>query len=390
MTVLTPGANAPLPTGDLSVVIRHGIIPGADIDVSAFLVTESGRVRSDADMCFYGQPSVAEGAVVLSGSANGETRFTFSPDHVPAGIEKVLFTATIYENRASFSKLSEITFEASGVQGKIPCAGMTETALILAEIYQRHGAWKVRVVGQGFNGGLAALAKHLGVDVAESAPTTAPPPPPEPTPAPAPALGSVSLTKVSLTKQNNTVSLKKDNGQFGKIRVNLNWKQKAQKTGLFSFGSSNIDLDLGAFVQTRGGEMYAIQALGNSFGNFHHEPYVQLLGDDRTGAVTEGEWLEINGDHWPEIQRVLVYAFIYQGAPNWQESDGIVRVLVPGQPEIEVRMNDYGDPRGTCAVALLENRGGQVWVSREVTFHKSQREMDQQYGWGFRWSSGSK
>jgi tellurite resistance protein TerA len=388
MTVLTPGANAPLPTGDLSVVIRHGIIPGADIDVSAFLVTETGRVRSDADMCFYGQPSVAEGAVVLSGSANGETRFTVSPGHVPAGIEKVLFTATIYENRASFSKLSEITFEASGVQGQIPCAGMTETALILAEIYQRNGAWKVRVVGQGFNGGLAALAKHLGVDIAEPAPTTALPPLPVPAPTPAPS--SVSLTKVSLTKQNNTVSLKKDNGQFGKIRVNLNWKQAGKKSGFFSFGSSNVDLDLGAFVQTRDGEMYVIQALGDSFGSFQHKPYVHLLGDDRTGAVTEGELLEINGDQWPEIQRVLVYAFIYEGAPNWQESEGIVRVLVPGQPEIEVKMNDYGDPRGTCAVALLENRGGQVWVSREVTFHKSQREMDQQYGWGFRWTSGSK
>lgn len=388
MTVLAPGANAPLPAGDLSVVIRHGIIPGADIDVSAFLVTETGRVRSDADMCFYGQPSVAEGAVVLSGSANGETRFTVSPGHVPAGIEKVLFTATIYENRASFSKLSEITFEASGVQGQIPCAGMTETALILAEIYQRNGAWKVRVVGQGFNGGLAALAKHLGVDIAEPAPTTALPPPPVPAPTPAPS--SVSLTKVSLTKQNNTVSLKKDSGQFGKIRVNLNWKQTGKKGGLFSFGSSKVDLDLGAFVQTRDGEMYVIQALGDSFGSFQHKPYVHLLGDDRTGAVTEGEWLEINGDQWPEIQRVLVYAFIYEGAPNWQESEGIVRVLVPGQAEIEVKMNDYGDPRGTCAVALLENRGGQVWVSREVTFHKSQREMDQQYGWGFRWTSGSK
>lgn len=389
MTVLNPGANAPLPAGDLNVLIRHGIIPGVDLDVSAFLVTETGRVRSDADMCFYGQPSVAQGAVVRNESANGEARFTVIPALVPAGIEKVLFTATIHENRASFSKLSDITFEASGVRGQIPCAGMTETALILAELYQRNGAWKVRVVGQGFNGGLSALAKHLGVDIAEPAPTTVQPPPlPSPTPAPAPS--SVSLTKVSLTKQNSTVSLKKDNGQFGKIRVNLNWKQKEKKTGFFSFGSSNVDLDLGAFVETRDGQKHVIQALGDSFGNFQREPYVQLLGDDRTGTVTDGEWLEINGDRWAEIKRVLVYAFIYEGAPNWQESDGIVRVLVPGQPEIEVKMNDYGDPRGTCAVALFENRGGQIFVSREVTFHKSQRELDQQYGWGFSWSSGRK
>ena len=392
MPILTPGANAPLPAGDLNVVIRHGIIPGANIDVSAFLVTETGRVRSDADMCFYGQPSIAEGSVVLDGSANGETRFSVSPGRIPPGIEKVLFTATIYENRASFSKVPEITFEASAIQGQIPCAGMMETALIVAELYQRSGVWKVRMVGQGFNGGLSALAKHLGVDIAEPTATIAPPAP-APTPAPpvpTPAPSSVSLTKVSLSKQNSTVSLKKDNEQFGKIRINLNWKQKAKKTGFFSFGSSNIDLDLGAFVETRDGEMWVIQALGDSFGNFQHEPFVKMLGDDRTGAVTEGEWLEINGDRWAEIRRILVYAFIYEGAPNWQESDGIIRILVPGQPEIEVKMNDYGDLRGTCAVALLENRGGQVWVSREVTFHKSHVEMDQQYGWGFSWTRGSK
>lgn len=399
MTVLSPGANAALPSGDLSVLIRHGTIPGAEIDVSAFLVTGTGKVRSDADMCFYGQPSVAGGAVALAGASGGETRFTVAPDRIPAGVEKVVFTTTIHENRAPFSRVPEIGLEVGGISGRIPCAGMTETALILAELYQRNGAWKVRVVGQGFNGGLAKLAPHLGVEVAEPAPA---PPPPKPTPAPpkaepapaprveaAPPPKPVSLTKVTLTKQNSTVNLKKDDGRFGKIRVNLNWNQKPKKTGFFARNTS-LDLDVGAFVQTRDGEMFVIQALGRAFGDFGRAPFTKLLGDDRTGAVTDGEWIEINGDRWADIRRVLVYAFIYEGAPNWQETDGVVRVFVPGQPEIEVRMNEHGDPRGTCAVALLENQGGEVRVSREVTFHKSQREMDEQYGWGFRWTSGRK
>ena len=41
MTELAPGANAPLPVGDLTVLIRHGAIPGAAIDVSAFLAAFS-------------------------------------------------------------------------------------------------------------------------------------------------------------------------------------------------------------------------------------------------------------------------------------------------------------------------------------------------------------
>ena len=401
MTVLSPGANASLPSGDLTVLIRHGTIPGVEIDVSVFLVTGTGKVRSDADMCFYGQPSVAGGAVALAGASGGETRFMVAPGRIPAEVEKVVFTATIHENRASFSRVPEIGLEVGGISGRIPCAGMTETALILAELYQRNGAWKLRVVGQGFNGGLAKLAPHLGVEVAEPAPAPAPPAPkptpaaPKAEPAPAPKVEAttppkpVSLTKVTLTKQNSTVNLKKDDGRFGKIRVNLNWNQKPKKTGFFARNTS-LDLDVGAFVETRDGKMFVIQALGSAFGDFGRAPYTKLLGDDRTGAVTDGEWIEINGDRWEDIRRVLVYAFIYEGAPNWQETDGVVRVLVPGQPEIEVRMNEYGDPRGTCAVALLENQGGEVRVSREVTFHKSQREMDEQYGWGFRWTAGSK
>ena len=374
MTILTPGANAPVPSGNLTVLIRHGSIPGAEIDVSAFLVTATGKVRSDVDMCFYGQPSVSAGALTLEASKNGETRFTVIPAQISAEVEKVIFTATVHENQAAFGCLPKIGVDVSGVQGQIPCAGMTETALILAELYQRNGVWKVRIVGQGFNGGLGALAAHMGVDISE------------PTSPPAP----VNLSKVSLTKQNSTVNLKKDSGRFGKIRVNLNWNQKTGKTGFFSRGGSNIDLDLAAFVELRNGKRDVVQALGKRFGLLESAPYVMLLGDDRTGAVSDGEWLEINGDKWSEISRILVFAFIYEGVPNWQETDGIIRVLVPGQPEIEVRMNEFGDKGTTCAVATLENQGGQVRVSRKVTFHNGHKEMDQIYDWGFQWTRGSK
>ncbi|KAA5605860.1 tellurium resistance protein TerA [Roseospira marina] len=387
MTLLTLGANAPVPAGDLSVLIRHGSLSGAEIDVSAFLVTSAEKVRSDADMCFYGQPSVADGAVTLAGSGNGETRFAVAPSRIPAGVEKVIFTATIHENRATFGQLADIGVDVSGVQGQIPCAGMTETALILAELYLRNGAWKVRIVGQGFNGGLPALATHLGVEIADPAPAPASPPA---STAPTPAPNTVNLSKVSLTKQNNAVNLKKDDGRFGKVRINLNWNQKTKKKGFFSRGSSGIDLDVGAFIETHDGKRDVVQALGNAFGDFSRPPYVKLLGDDRTGAVSDGEWLEINGDKWSEIKRVLVYAFIYEGVPNWQETDGVIRILVPGQPEIEVRMNEFGDRRAMCAVARLENDGGQVRVTREVTFHTGQRDMDEAYGWGFRWSAGRK
>lgn len=106
-------------------------------------------------------------------------------------------------------------------------AGRSEAALIVAEIYKRNGAWKIRNVSQGFNGGLAALATHFGVEIA--APELAPTPQPAPGPQPAPK--PVSLSKVSLTKNERTVSLKKDDGRFGRIKVNLNWNQKKRGAG---------------------------------------------------------------------------------------------------------------------------------------------------------------
>ena len=228
MTVLSPGANAPLPSGDLTVLIRHGTIPGAEIDVAAFLVTGTGKVRSDADMCFYGQPSVAAGAVALAGTTGEETRFLVAPGRIPAGVEKVVFTATIHDNRAAFGQLSEIGLEVGGVSGRIRCAGMTETALVLAELYQRNGAWKVRIVGQGFNGGLAKLATHLGVEI-EASPSEVvrPHTPPSPALFSSGASSRVSLEKrveaeaphlLSLAKK-ATVSLEKNRLEGVKARV---------------------------------------------------------------------------------------------------------------------------------------------------------------------------
>lgn len=204
------------------------------------------------------------------------------------------------------------------------------------------------------------------------------------------ATSSISLSKISLTKDNAAISLEKKGASFDKIRINLNWNQGKSK-GFFGFGKSKaIDLDLGAFVETIDGQTYAIQALGNSFGHLQRAPFTKLLGDDRTGEASDGEWLEINGAEWSKIKRVLVYTFIYEGAPNWRETDGVVRVMIPGHPEIEVKMNEEGGSKKCCAIAAIENDGGNLNISREVTFHDSQKPMDEAYGWGFRWTSGRK
>jgi tellurite resistance protein TerA len=382
MSTISMGANAPIEAQNFILDVH--LPQGSQIDVTALQLYANDKVRGDADMCFFNQTTIGGGAVSLK--TNGDQRsFSFEISKIPSEVQKIVVNATL--ESGAFSGVKGIRLTTSdGLELPIVTEGRAESALILCEIYRRNDQWKIRNVSQGFNGGLQALAEHFGVDIAapEVAPTPAPPAaPPKP---------KVSLSKVSLTKNESTVSLKKDDGKFGRIRVNLNWNQKKKSGGLFGFGKTGIDLDLGAFVEFQSGEISVIQALGNSFGTLDSVPFTKLMADDRTGSSTDGEWLEINGDAWPKFKRVLIFAFIYEGVANWQETDGVIRLLVPGQTEIEVRMNEFSvnSRDSMCSVAILENQGNQIKVSREVRFFAGHEPMDKGYGWGFRWRAGSK
>ncbi|OXJ11817.1 TerD family protein [Burkholderia sp. AU6039] len=402
MTTLVPGGNAPVATGQLRVDINYAPIPGAEIDISAFALTAAAKVRGDGDMCFYGQTSVLGGAVQLTATTAGRATFTVDLARIDPAVEKVALTATIHENKATFDRVSTLALAVTGgIEAQIPTAGMKETALILGEFYRRQDAWKFRCVAQGFAGGLEPLARHFGVDVAapSGSPTQSPPAPaPVPVPAPAPApvppgapTSTIRLSKVTLDKSRPSISLEKTAAGFGEIKVNLNWNQGTSGLlGGFLGKRGAIDLDLGCLFEMQDGFKGAVQALGKRFGDLREEPYIQLMGDDRTGSVADGEWLRINGQQWNKIERILIFAFIYDGAPNWKATDGVVTIFVPGQSEIEVRMNEEGGRHGMCAIALLENVNGAVKVSRRVDFHPGHEEMDRAYGWGMRWKAGSK
>ncbi|NNA12571.1 tellurium resistance protein TerA [Pseudomonas lundensis] len=399
MSTLTPGANTSVSAGVQTVTITYTPVAGADLDVSAFLLTDTGKVRGDNDMCFFGQQSVNNGAVKLVESAAGRTVFSLNLEAIDQAVEKVALTATIYENKAKFAAFPVLNVSVSGgIEAPIPTQGMQETALILGEFYRRQGAWKFRCVAQGFAGGLAPLAQHFGVDIAAPAPSAAPTPAPAPVTAPAaPAPASkVNLSKITLDKQRPSISLEKKDGDFGEIKINLNWNRSSQNSGGGGFFASlrgksgGIDLDVGCLYEMENGSKGAVQALGNAFGDFRDAPFIQLMGDDRTGSVSDGEWLRINGKEWRQIRRVLVYAFIYEGAPNWQATDGVITLYIPGEAPIEVRLSEEGGSKGMCAIALLENVGGSVRVNRKVEFFKGHSDMDKAFGWGMRWAAGSK
>lgn len=215
------------------------------------------------------------------------------------------------------------------------------------------------------------------------------------TPSPA-APSGVNLSKITLTKQSPSVSLTKAGSVGGFLRVNLNWQSSAAPArsgwrGLLSGGSGQLDLDLGCLWELADGTKGVVQALGNSFGSLESPPYVHLDGDDRSGANTGGENLLINLSHANRIRRILVFAYIYEGAPSWDQARGIVTLYPAAGPQVEVHLDESAGGARFCAVALLQNDGRDLTVRREVRYVVgSQETLDRAYGWGMRWTAGSK
>ncbi|RFU19283.1 TerD family protein [Geodermatophilus marinus] len=220
----------------------------------------------------------------------------------------------------------------------------------------------------------------------------------------APGAPGVSLSKVTLTKAAPSVSLTKTAGTSGVLRVNLNWNARPQgaapgggflKRLAAAASGGAIDLDLGCLYEYADGSKGVIQALGNAFRGQHTLPNGELVawldGDDRSGRSTGGENLLIDLRHTAHIRRILVFALIYQGVPNWGAADAVVTMHPASGPQVEVRL-DEPDPRARiCAVAQFANEGGQLVVHREVRYvHGGQDVLDRRYGWGMEWAPGRK
>ncbi|MDT8406024.1 MAG: TerD family protein [Methylococcales bacterium] len=382
---LISGQNMVLNQHDLHVVLMPGQIPtGLSLDTSAFLLNDREQVDADTDFIFFNQPS-GEG-IELDGVQH---KLTLHLERIRPAVQKIVLTATIFQGvskHQSFKQLGSMTVLLKDfitglevAEFSLDTADCQETALIFAEFYRHHNLWKFRAMGAGFIGGLEPLAKHYGVEIGEG--ETAPPPAPP-----------INLSKITLEKKGQSVSLeKKPSGLLGKIHINLNWNASPVKSaGFFSRPKAGIDLDLGCLFELMDGSIGGIQALGNAYGNFLSAPYIELDQDDRSGQSATGENLYINGDYWHLFRRILIFAFIYEGVPNWSHVDAKITLAAAGQADIEVKLDSHRNDQTMCAIALLENVDNQVVVTKLVDYFSGHQALDRAYGWGLRYAPGSK
>ncbi|NEB54894.1 Tellurium resistance, partial [Streptomyces griseus] len=236
------------------------------------------------------------------------------------------------------------------------------------------------------------------------APVTAPVPPPPPPAAPVapPAATPVRLTKITLTKGTPAVSLAKQGGTSGALRVNLNWEVRKQfkgwgaKLGRAVAMHADLDLDLCALYELADGRKGVVQSLGNAFGSLNRPPYIHLDGDDRTGALSSGENMTINLDHKDLLRRVLIFVTIYEGARSFADLHATVTLQPQHGAAIDFSLDECTVPSTVCALALITNNGGDLTVQREARYLvpdrgvSPQRTIDAAYGWGMNWTPGRK
>lgn len=268
---MTPGSNIPLTATRVAVDVAAPV----RLDVSGLLLTADGKVRSDDDFIFFNQPA-GPGVTYTSGGGTTPDKITVDTTAVPAGIEKIVVTASPDAAGQTFQGVEPTATIRNADDGSVlatftpPQLG-GETALVIVEVYLRNGAWKARAVGQGYSNGLAGIATDFGVSVEEPAAPAAPaaaapaapmappsgapvqgPPPPVADPrlaapaapaappapaAPAPGAGKINLDKGRVNLQKNqTVSLVKGGKPLlSQVKMGLGWEP--------AYGGKDIDLD---------------------------------------------------------------------------------------------------------------------------------------------------
>ena len=153
-----------------------------DLDTAAFMLDANGKCPTENEFVFYNNLTHSSESVThmgdnLTGSGEGDDeQIVIEISKIPANIERVAFTVTIHEaeaRRQNFGQVSNsyirVVDDSSGEELMRYDLGedfSIETAIVAGEIYRNGAEWKFNAIGSGFQGGLAALCAHFGIQIA--------------------------------------------------------------------------------------------------------------------------------------------------------------------------------------------------------------------------------
>ena len=366
------------------------------VDGVGFMLNAARMVRSDDDIVFYNQrqtPDTALEHVDAAGVARQVFRINLA--HVPYQIERLAFALALSGGDGSIGQISPLkikVFSGEGVElchSEFDLSGSSDTSYVLGELFRLDRDWKFKSVGQGYAAGLRALAKTFGVVIAEASQASG-------------GAFAPGHSAPATADSHDAVFERPTNG-YGELQVNLSWASPTQAKaeepvkkgflgGLLKSAPRHktFDIDLCCLFELADGYRGSVQALGGNFGAFHSAPYVELMGDERGDAGAQGELLRVNGTRWHELRRVLVYAMIFDGVPNWTGASARASIKVPDNLPLTVRLDGVGIDKRVCTIAMLENVEGKLAVRKLVETYKNPRALDEAFSWGLRWTTGFK
>lgn len=152
-----------------------------DLDTTAFLLTEAGKVSCQEDFIFFGNLAHPSRCIIhqgdnLTGEGEGDDeQIKINLSLIPENITRIVFAVTIYDaenRRQNFGQVNHafirICNEENGQELMRYDLGedfSIETAAIFGELYKYESEWKFNAIGSGYQGGLAAICTNYGVEV---------------------------------------------------------------------------------------------------------------------------------------------------------------------------------------------------------------------------------
>lgn len=152
-----------------------------DLDASVFMVKADGKVRGDNDFIFYNQLKSPCGSVEhmgdnRTGAGEGDDESVkVDLPLIPSDIDKIIVGVTIHNaeaNNLNFGQVSNAFIRiVNQADNQEVCRYdlsedySIETAMVFGELYRHGSEWKFRAVGQGYQGGLQAMATTYGVHI---------------------------------------------------------------------------------------------------------------------------------------------------------------------------------------------------------------------------------
>lgn len=150
-----------------------------ELDTSIFMVDANNKTAEE-DFIFYGNANSRCNGVILKKDHNTKLQEYYDEtvqldlSRIPAHIQKLAFTVTIYEadeRTQKFGQVKDAYFKIIDVQTKREILHYrfnerlsVETAIVVVEIYRYKNEWKINAIGSGFRGGLEALCDNYGVE----------------------------------------------------------------------------------------------------------------------------------------------------------------------------------------------------------------------------------